>query len=170
MSRIGRLPIQIAEGVEVSVDNNIVTVKGKLGTLTQAIENKNIVVTVKDGMVEVTRKNEAKETKSAHGLYRSLIDNMITGVSKGYEKTLVITGVGYRAQMNGKDVTVNVGYSHPVTVTAPEGITLSCPSITEIKVSGFNKELVGQVAANIKSIRKTEPYHGYGVRYKDENI
>ncbi|NLL55948.1 MAG: 50S ribosomal protein L6, partial [Clostridiales bacterium] len=95
MSRIGRLPIQIAEGVEVSVDNNIVTVKGKLGTLTQAIENKNIVVTVKDGMVEVTRKNEAKETKSAHGLYRSLIDNMITGVSKGYEKTLVITGVGY---------------------------------------------------------------------------
>lgn len=170
MSRIGRLPIKIEDGVEVSIDNNIVTVKGKLGTLTQAIENKNISITINDGYIEVTRKNDVKENRAAHGLYRSLIANMVTGVSKGYEKTLVIAGVGYKAQMNGKNVTLNVGYSHPVNIIAPEGITLSCPSITEVKVSGFDKELVGQTAANIKFIRKTEPYHGYGIHYSDETV
>ncbi|HKL73554.1 MAG TPA: 50S ribosomal protein L6 [Clostridia bacterium] len=170
MSRIGRLPVIITEGVTVSVDNNVVTVKGKLGTLTQEIQNNNIDVNIVNGQVEVTRTNEQKETKAAHGLYRTLIYNMITGVTKGFEKTLVIAGVGYKAQMSGKDVILNVGYSHTVTVVAPEGITLSCPSITEVKVSGFNKELVGQTAANIKFIRKPEPYHGYGIHYSDETV
>jgi large subunit ribosomal protein L6 len=170
MSRIGRLPIKITEGVDVIIDNNIVTVKGKLGTLTQEIENKDIVVAINDGNVEVTRKNDGKEARAAHGLYRSLIANMVTGVSKGFERTLVIAGVGYKAIMNGKNVTLNVGYSHPVQVIAPDGITLSCPTITEVKVSGFSKELVGQTAANIKFIRKTEPYHGYGIHYSDETV
>ncbi len=170
MSRIGRLPIKIEDGVKVSVVDSVVTVEGKLGTLTQAIENKDIVVTVADGHVEVTRKNEQKATKAAHGLYRALIANMIVGVSKGYQKALVIAGVGYKAQLNGKDLVLNVGYSHQVNVTAPAGITFTCPTITEIVVSGIDKVLVGQVAANIKAIRKPEPYHGYGIHYKDETI
>jgi large subunit ribosomal protein L6 len=170
MSRIGRLPIKIEEGVDVSCDNSIVTVKGKLGTLTQKIDNKDIFVAINDGHVEVTRKNDAKENRAAHGLYRALIANMVTGVSKGFEKTLVIAGVGYKALMSGKNVILNVGYSHTVNVIAPEGITLSCPTLTEIKVSGFDKELVGQTAANIKFIRKTEPYHGYGIHYSDETV
>lgn len=170
MSRIGRLPVKIIDGVNVSVKDHIVTVKGKLGTLSEEIQNKNIDVKVVNNHIEVTRNNEDKETKAAHGLYRALIANMVTGVTKGFERTLVISGVGYKAQMSGKDINLNVGYSHPVTVTAPQGITLSCPTLTEIKVSGCDKELVGQTAANIKFIRKTEPYHGYGIHYSDETI
>ncbi len=170
MSRIGRLPIKLPEGVNITINGNVVTVSGKLGTLTRTIENENISVKVVDGHVEVTRSNEVKETKAAHGLYRPLIANMITGVTKGYERSLIISGVGYKAQMSGKDVILNVGYSHPVTVVAPQGITLSCPTITEVKVSGCDKELVGQTAANIKFIRKTEPYHGYGIHYSDETV
>lgn len=170
MSRIGRLPVKIADGVNVSVKDHIVTVKGKLGTLSEEIQNKNIDVKVVNDHIEVTRKNEDKETKAAHGLYRALIANMVTGVTKGFERTLVISGVGYKAQMSGKDVNLNVGYSHPVTIIAPQGITLSCPTLTEIKVSGCDKELVGQTAANIKFIRKTEPYHGYGIHYSDETV
>lgn len=170
MSRIGRLPIKIADGVNVTIADGVVTVSGKLGTLTQEISNKNIEVAVKDGHVEVTRKNEEKTTKAAHGLYRALIANMVEGVSKGFEKSLVIAGVGYKAQLTGKDLVLNVGYSHPVNVAAPEGITFACPSITEISVKGIDKVLVGQTAANIKAIRKPEPYHGYGIRYKDETI
>ena len=170
MSRIGRLPIKIEEGVSVSFENGIVTVKGKLGTLTQAIENEHIKVKVEDGMVHVTRDNGIKSTKAAHGLYRALIANMMTGVTQGFKKGLVIAGVGYKAQMKGKDIVLNVGYSHPVNVEAPEGITFECPSITEITVKGISKELVGQTAANIKAIRKPEPYHGYGIHYSDETI
>lgn len=170
MSRIGRLPIKIAEGVSVSVADNIVTVKGKLGTLSEEIQNKNINVNIVDGNIEVTRSNEEKESKAAHGLYRALIANMVTGVSVGFEKTMVIAGVGYKAQMNGKDVVLNVGYSHSVNVVAPEGITLSCPTLTEVRVKGCDKELVGQTAANIKFIRKPEPYHGYGIHYSTETI
>lgn len=170
MSRIGRLPVKITDGVNVSVKDHIVTVKGKLGTLSEEIQNKNIDVKVVNDHIEVTRKNEDKETKAAHGLYRALIANMVTGVTKGFERTLVISGVGYKALMSGKDVNLNVGYSHPVTIVAPQGITLSCPTLTEIKVSGCDKELVGQTAANIKFIRKTEPYHGYGIHYSDETV
>jgi len=170
MSRIGRLPIKIVEGVTVSYADGIVTVKGKLGTLSQPIENKDIVVEIADGQVHVKRTNELKATKAAHGLYRALIFNMVEGVTKGYEKSLVIAGVGYKAQMEGKNLVLNVGYSHPVTVPAPEGISFSCPNLTEISVKGIDKVLVGQTAANIKAIRKPEPYHGYGIRYKDETI
>lgn len=170
MSRIGRLPVKIEDGASVTYANNIVTVTGKLGTLSQKIANPNVEVTVADGFVTVTRKNEIKATKAAHGLYRALIANMMTGVTKGYEKTLVLAGVGYKAQMKGKDVVLNVGYSHPVDVIAPEGIKLECPALTEVKVSGIDKTLVGQVAADIKAIRKPEPYHGYGIHYKGETI
>lgn len=170
MSRIGRLPVKIPEGVKVSVADSVVTVEGKLGKLTQVIENKDIAVKVENGHVEVTRDNELKTTKAAHGLYRSLIANMVEGVSKGYQKGLVIAGVGYKAQVVGKDLVLNVGFSHPVNVAAPAGITFECPSITEITVKGIDKVLVGQIAANIKAIRKPEPYHGYGIRYSDEVI
>ena len=170
MSRIGRLPVKITDGVKVSVDNNVVTVTGKLGTLSQTIENKDISVAINGDHVEVSRKNELKTTKAAHGLYRALIANMVEGVSKGYEKGLVIAGVGYKAAVENKNLVLNVGYSHPVTVAAPAGISFECPSITEITVKGIDKVLVGQIAANIKAIRKPEPYHGYGIRYKDETI
>ncbi|MGN1042482.1 MAG: 50S ribosomal protein L6 [Christensenellales bacterium] len=170
MSRIGRLPIKIEDGVKVTVNDRTVTVEGKLGTLSQVIENKDINVNVVNGHVEVTRNNELKATKAAHGLYRALIANMVVGVSKGYQKGLVIAGVGYKAQVVGKDLVLNVGFSHPVNVTAPEGVKFECPSITEITVKGIDKVLVGQTAANIKAIRKPEPYHGYGIRYSDEVI
>lgn len=170
MSRIGRLPIKITDGVSVSVADSIVTVKGKMGTLTEEIQNKHITVQVVNGHVEVSRNNEEKSTKAAHGLYRALIANMVSGVVKPYEKTLVIAGVGYKAVMDGKNVVLNVGYSHQVTVEAPVGITLSCPSLTEVAVKGIDKELVGQTAANIKFIRQPEPYHGYGIHYKDETL
>ena len=170
MSRIGRLPIKVEEGCKVSFANGIVTVEGKLGTLSQKIANENIEVAIADGFVTVTRKNELKATKAAHGLYRALIANMVTGVTKGYEKVVVIAGVGYKAQVKGKDLLLNVGYSHPVEIAAPEGIKFECPTITEIKVSGIDKTLVGQTAANIKAVRKPEPYHGYGIHYKDETI
>lgn len=170
MSRIGRLPVKIPEGVKVTVNGNVVEVEGKLGKLTQVIENAHVAVKVVDGHVEVSRNNELKATKSAHGLYRALIANMVEGVSKGYSKGLVIAGVGYKAQLSGKDLVLNVGFSHPVNVAAPAGITFECPTITEITVKGIDKVLVGQTAANIKAIRKPEPYHGYGIRYKDEVI
>lgn len=170
MSRIGRLPIKIENGVTVKFENGIVTVTGKLGTLTQKIENEHINVSVDGEFVHVTRDNEIKSTKAAHGLYRALIANMIAGVSNGFKKGLVIAGVGYKAQVTGKDLVLNVGYSHPVKVEAPVGITFECPSITEITVKGIDKELVGQIAANIKAIRKPEPYHGYGIHYSDETI
>lgn len=170
MSRIGRLPIKIENGVTVTFDSGVVTVKGKLGTLTQKIENEHIKVSVDDGMVHVTRDNELKATKAAHGLYRALIANMVNGVTNGFKKGLVIAGVGYKAQTTGKELVLNVGYSHPVKMEAPEGITFECPSITEITVKGIDKELVGQTAANIKAVRKPEPYHGYGIHYSDETI
>ena len=170
MSRIGRLPIKIENGVTVTFDSGVVTVKGKLGTLTQKIENEHIKVSVDDGMVHVTRDNELKATKAAHGLYRALIANMVNGVTNGFKKGLVIAGVGYKVQTTGKELVLNVGYSHPVKMEAPEGITFECPSITEITVKGIDKELVGQTAANIKAVRKPEPYHGYGIHYSDETI
>ncbi|MFI3228859.1 MAG: 50S ribosomal protein L6 [Bacillota bacterium] len=170
MSRIGRLPIKIEAGVTVSIADNVVTVKGPLGELSQAIENSKINVEVKDGFVVVTRESEAKTVKSAHGLYRALINNMIIGVSKGFSRGLIIAGVGYKAVKQGDKVVLSVGYSHTVDVVAPAGITLDIISTTELLVKGIDKVAVGQFAADIKSIRKPEPYHGYGIRYKDETI
>lgn len=171
MSRIGKLPIKIEDGVKVDFTDRVVTVTGKLGTLTQAIENSSIDLEIKDGFIHVLcADNAGKEAHAAHGLYRALIHNMMVGVTKGYEKGLVLAGVGYKAQLTGKDLVLNVGFSHAVTVKAPQGITFECPKPEEIQVKGISKELVGQTAANIKAIRKSEPYHGYGIHYADETI
>lgn len=171
MSRIGKLPIKIEDGVKVDFTDRVVTVTGKLGTLSQAIENSAIDLEIKDGIIHVLcAENSGKAAHAAHGLYRALIHNMMVGVTKGYEKGLVLAGVGYKAQLTGKDLVLNVGFSHAVTVKAPQGITFECPKPEEIKVKGISKELVGQTAANIKAIRKSEPYHGYGIHYADETI
>lgn len=170
MSRIGRAPIKLPAGVEVKMADGIVTVKGPLGELKQDYDAKNIGINVENGEILVTRFNEENATKAKHGLYRALLNSMVIGVTQGYSKTLVVNGVGWKVAMNGKNVTLNVGYSHPVEFKAVDGITLSCPSITEITVKGISKELVGAEAAKIRAIRKPEPYHGYGIRYNDEVI
>ena len=144
MSRIGRAPVKLASGVEVKAENGVITVKGPLGTLTQDYDASVIGVNVENGEVLVTRANEENATKAKHGLYRALIHNMVVGVTNGYQKTLVVNGVGWKVAMNGKDVTMSIGFSHPVEFKAVEGITLSCPSATEITVKGINKELVGE--------------------------
>lgn len=170
MSRIGRLPVKIADGVKVSVADSVVTVVGKLGTLSQKIQVNGINVEVANNEVLVTRTNEDKATKSAHGLYRALIANMVEGVTKGYQKNLLINGVGYKATLTGKTLVLNVGYSHLVNVEPPVGITFEIISLNEVAVKGIDKDLVGQTASNIKAIRRPEPYHGYGIQYKDETI
>lgn len=170
MSRIGRLPVTLTDGVTAEVKGSEVVVKGKLGTLTQKIEVAGITVAVEGSVLHVTRANENKETKAAHGLYRALIHNMVEGVSKGYTKELVVNGVGYKVAKQGNKIVLNVGYSHPVEFAEPEGITLDAPSATEITVKGIDKAAVGQCAANIRGIREPEPYHAYGIRYKDEVI
>ena len=169
MSRIGREPVTIPAGVTVDVKEKEFTVKGPLGTLTQDYDP-IITITVDGNVVHLTRANELGPTKAKHGLYRALLFNMVEGVTKGYEKNLVVNGVGWKVQMQGKKLVLNVGYSHPVEVETPDGITLACTSQTEISVKGIDKVAVGQVAANIRAIRLPEPYHGYGIRYKDEVI
>lgn len=170
MSRIGRLPIKLPKGVTVDFKDRVVTVKGPLGSLTQPVENKYIDVKIDQEVVHVVRASEDKEVKAAHGLYRVLINNMVEGVEKGYSKGLIISGVGYKAVKQGDKVVLSVGYSHTVDVVPPKGITLDVVSPTELLVKGIDKVMVGQFAANIKNIRKPEPYHGYGIRYKDETI
>lgn len=170
MSRIGRLPVVIPQGVEVSVSpENVVTVKGAKGTLNLNVKSL-IKVNVENGEVKVTRPNDEKETKALHGLYRKLIANMVEGVSKGFEKGLVLNGVGYKVAKQGKKIVLSVGYSHPVEIEEVPGITFECPSATEIVVKGIDKELVGQIAANVRKVRNPDPYHAYGIRYKDEVI
>lgn len=169
MSRIGRLPIKL-EGVKVDFKDRVFTVTGPLGTLTQVIENPKINVSIDGAVLHVTRASEEKEVKAAHGLYRALIFNMVTGVTKGYSKNLVIAGVGYKAVAQPGKIVLSLGLSHTVDVVAPEGIKIDVISPTELSVKGIDKEAVGQVAANIKSLRKPEPYHGYGIHYKDETI
>lgn len=169
MSRIGREPVAIPAGVTVDVKEKEFTVKGPLGTLTQDYDPQ-ITITVDGGVAHLTRANDLGPTRAKHGLYRALLHNMVEGVTKGYEKGLIVNGVGWKVQMQGKKLVLNVGYSHPVEVEAPDGITLACPSQTEITVKGIDKVLVGQISANIRAIRLPEPYHGYGIRYKDEVI
>ena len=170
MSRIGKLPITIPAGVDVVIDGSTVTVKGPKGTLTQKIATHAIDVKVDGNIVTLERHNELKETKSMHGLYRMLIANMVQGVVTPFSKTLVIAGVGYKAAVSGNKLTMNLGYSHPVEFTAPEGVTVTCPDANTVVVTGISKEQVGQVAANIRSKRKVEPYHGYGLHYSDEVV
>lgn len=170
MSRIGRLPVVIPQGVEVSVSpENVVTVKGAKGTLNLNVKSL-IKVNVENGEVKVSRPNDEKETKALHGLYRKLIANMVEGVSKGFEKGLVLNGVGYKVAKQGKKIVLSVGYSHPVEIEEVPGITFECPSATEVVVKGIDKELVGQIAANIRKVRNPDPYHAYGIRYRDEVI
>ena len=164
MSRIGRLPVEIPAGVEVTVaENNVVTVKGPKGTLTESLPVE-MDIKVENNQVVVTRPNDLKKMKSLHGLTRSLIANMITGVSEGYEKKLEINGVGYRAQKKGKEITFNLGFSHPVVMTDPEGIETTVDGTNVIIVKGISKEKVGQYAAEIRAKRAPEPYKGKGIK------
>ena len=169
MSRIGRLPISVPAGVEVSVDGSAVSVKGPKGTLTHTVAAP-ITVVVEDGTVQVSRPNDERESRSLHGLTRSLIANMIQGVSEGYTKQLEIVGTGYRVQAKGANLEFALGYSHPVPFNAPDGITLSVEGNNKVTVSGIDKQQVGQVAAKIRSLRLPDPYKGKGVRYAGEQI
>lgn len=169
MSRIGREPVTIPAGVTIDVKENEFTVKGPHGTLTQA-KDPRISISVDGNVAHVTRANDEADIRAKHGLYRVLLSNMVTGVTAGFEKGLVVNGVGWKVQMQGNKLVMNVGFSHPVEFVAPEGVTLACPSQTEITVKGIDKVAVGQTAANIRQIRLPEPYHAYGIRYKDEVI
>lgn len=169
MSRIGRAPIAIPQGVTVDINNNLVTVKGPLGALSQTVD-KSIDVKVEDGHVVCTRHTDDKDHRALHGLYRALIHNMVVGVTKGFEKSLIVNGVGYKVTLSGNKMTLNIGFSHPVEVTAPEGITFAQPQPLEIVVKGIDRQLVGQTAATIKAIKPVEPYHNYGIHYKDETV
>ena len=169
MSRIGKMPIALPAGVEVKFENGIVTVKGPKGTLTREIVG-NIGIEVEGATLLVKALDNAADTNAKHGLYRALLNGMVTGVTAGFVKTLEVKGVGWKAAVQGNKLVLNVGFSHPVEFVAPEGIKFECPTLTEVNVSGISKELVGQIAANIRAVRVPEPYHGYGIRYKGENV
>ena len=167
MSRIGNRKIEVPEGVTVKVENDIVTVTGPKGSLSQKML-KGISLEQEGNTITLTRVNDA--AKAMHGTMNALLHNMILGVTKGYEKGLEIIGVGYRFNVAGNKLTINAGYSHPVVMDVPEGLTVEAPSNTEIVVKGINKVLVGEFAANVRKVRKPEPYKGKGIRYKDEHI
>ena len=169
MSRIGKMSIAVPAGVSLQCENSVVTVKGPKGTLSRKIGGA-IEVKVEDGQIKLVALNDEKETGAMHGLYRALIAGMVKGVSEGYTKSLEIKGVGWKAAKQGNKLVLNVGFSHPVEFVEPEGIKLDCPSPTDVTVSGIDKVLVGQVAADLRAVRVPEPYHGYGIRYKGEHI
>ncbi|MCX7748604.1 MAG: 50S ribosomal protein L6 [Clostridia bacterium] len=170
MSRIGRMPIDLPKGVDVKIDsNNVVTVKGQKGTLTKEI-HKDMIIKVEDGKVMVERPSEQKIHKSLHGLSRTLINNMVLGVTAGFEKTLEINGVGYRAQKQGKKIVLTLGYSHPVEMEEPAGITVDVPAPNKIIVKGMDKQAVGEFAAKIRGKREPEVYKGKGIKYETEVI
>jgi large subunit ribosomal protein L6 len=169
MSRIGRLPIPVPSGVEVSIDGPAVTVKGPKGTLSHTVAEP-ISISKEGDTLTVVRPNDERRNRALHGLTRSLVANMVTGVTEGYAKQLEIVGVGYRVQAKGRDLEFALGFSHPVPVPAPEGITFAVESPTKFSVSGIDKQQVGEVAANIRKLRKPDPYKGKGVRYAGEVI
>ena len=169
MSRIGRLPIPIPAGVDVTLDGNHITVKGPKGELSRDL-SPVLTVVREDAVLRVERPNEDKRSRELHGLTRTLVANMVTGVTTGYRKGLEITGVGYRAQLVGKKLQLNLGYSHPIEIDPPAGISFEVESPIRLAVVGIDKELVGQVAAQVRSTRKPEPYKGKGVRYAGEKI
>jgi large subunit ribosomal protein L6 len=171
MSRIGKLPVPVPSGVEVALDESVVTVKGPKGTLSHTVAAPIVVDRDEDGAITVARPNDERESRSLHGLTRTLIANMVTGVTQGYEKKLEIVGVGYRVLSKGPtQLEFQLGYSHPIVFDAPEGITFSVEGPTKFGVSGIDKQLVGEVAANIRKLRKPEPYKGKGVRYAGEVV
>jgi len=169
MSRIGRLPIPVPSGVDVTIDGRQVTVKGPKGTLSRAL-HPDMTISREDGTLIVTRPTEQKTHKQLHGLTRTLVNNMVVGVTDGYRKGLEITGVGYRAALSGKKLQLNLGYSHQIEIDPPEGITFEVENPTRLAVVGIDKELVGQIAAKVRATRKPEPYKGKGVRYAGEYI
>ena len=169
MSRIGRAPIAVPAGVDVKIDGQTVTVTGPKGTLTRTV-NDTISVTLDNGVITVTRPNDDKENRSLHGLNRTLIANMVKGVSEGFKKELEINGIGYRASMQGKDLVLNIGYSHSVIMEAVDGITVEVPSPNKVIISGPDKQKVGQFAAEVRGHRPPEPYKGKGIKYVDEVI
>lgn len=169
MSRIGKMPIQIPDGVEVKLENQVCKVKKGNVELSQNI-HPGIQVEVKDGFINISRENEAKETRALHGLMRSLINNMVDGVHTGFSKKLTIEGVGYRAAKEGKKLVLTVGLSHTVEMIEPEGITYEVPRPTEIIIKGADKQLVGEMAAKIRAVRPPEPYKGKGIRYENEVV
>ena len=169
MSRIGRMPIAIPAGVEVKMDGNTVTVKGPKGTLSRTV-HQNMKVEISDAEIIVSRPDDNKENRSLHGLTRTLIANMVEGVTNGFSKELEVNGVGYRAQKQGNDLVLTIGYSHSVVMTAPEGISIDVPAPNKIIISGADKQKVGQLAAEIREKRPPEPYKGKGIKYADEVI
>ncbi len=170
MSRIGKLPIPVPDGVEVSIDGLAVTVKGPKGELSRVMPEGVALSFDDDGAVVVDRTGDSRTERSRHGLVRSLIFNMVTGVSDGYSKALELVGVGYRAAPKGSDLELQVGYSHPVVIEAPDGISFEVPQATRVVVSGIDKVLVGQIAANIRKVRPPEPYKGKGIKYEGEIV
>jgi len=169
MSRIGRLPVPIPSGVQVTIDGRAVTVEGPKGTLQHTVADP-IDVVREDGVIRVTRPNDEGPVRALHGLSRTLIANMVTGVTEGYRKTLEIVGVGYRVQAKGDDLEFSLGFSHPVTIHPPEGITFRVETPTRFVVEGIDKQAVGEIAAQIRKLRKPDPYKGKGVRYQGEKI
>ncbi len=169
ISRIGKMPVALPAGVTVEVKDGKMIVKGPKGTLEQDIDAR-IALTVENGHAVLTPASDSSDVKAKHGLYRALLHNMVTGVTAGFTKSLVINGVGYKVAKQGNKIVLNIGFSHPIEFAEVEGIKLDCPTQTEISVTGIDKVKVGQVAANIRALREPEPYHGYGIRYKDEVI
>lgn len=169
MSRVGRKPISLPKDVEFKMEGNVVTIKGARGSLTQEIPA-DITIEQEDGQLILSRPSDNKQHRAFHGLSRALVANMVEGVTNGFEKKLELVGVGYRAQMQGSKLVINIGFSHPVEVDAPEGIEFEVPAATKITVRGIDKQLVGNTAAHIRAIRKPEPYKGKGIKYENETI
>ena len=169
MSRVGKLPVQIPDGVKVEVKGNTVTVEGPKGKLTQDF-NSNVEIKVEDSQLMVDRTNESKAARSYHGLYRQLCQNMVIGVSQGFTKSLLINGVGYRAEVKGDILHLNLGFSNQIEFVIPEGITITTEGTNKVIITGTQKQLVGQISSEIRSLRPPEPYKGKGVKYEDERI
>ena len=169
MSRIGKMPITVPAGVTVSIEENFVAVKGPKGELSRQI-HKDMIIELNDNILTVARPSDEKEHRSMHGLSRTLISNMVIGVTQGYTKTLEIAGVGYRAAKAGNNVNMTLGFSHPVVIEPPTGITIDVPAPNRIVISGINKEAVGAMAAQIRSLREPEPYKGKGIKYEGEHV
>ena len=169
MSRIGKMPVPVPGGVDLQIDGQNVTVKGSKGTLSRSFSDR-VSIALEDGVATVTRVDETRESRALHGLSRALLANMVQGVSAGFTRELEIQGVGYRAALKGRDLEMQLGFSHSVSYPAPDGITFEVPEPTRIVISGIDKEQVGQVAANIRNIRPPEPYKGKGIRYRGEHV
>ncbi len=169
MSRIANSPVKVPDNVQATLEANKITVKGPLGTLEQDL-NPNVTISLDDGELVFAQANDSRDARAMAGTMRSLVNNMVVGVSTGFERKLNLVGVGFRAQLQGNDLKLQLGYSHDIVYSTPEGITIQCPNQTEVVVKGINKQVVGQVAAEIRSFRRPEPYKGKGVRYADEHV